>query len=1132
MLGALAMPFRPRYLRHSMSGGVSLIRLPSIRKPGLAVFFCVAMLAVAATGAAARDLVNAGLRVPSIDLMSVLDKVETDKQAAGVKLPEAKGQNTLMTLEAKGPGPIYRWAVVTMLNPDPVPRDLVLVVPHQKLGGSGIFWPKPQGSRLYSLAHRGDAVVTELKASGMNAYAFRIEPGATETFAIEISPAGLQAVTLQQRMFFDAQSGGGMVERGLLLGAGLLLFIGMLTAAVMRLRLTFGAGSLFMAAAYLFLGSEAGYLPLLPDAVFSSPAIAPRVAAVSEALLAAGTCLLILTLIDLRKTHAQARHVLLAVFSSAVALAAYGLLQPELAQAAARLLFAVAATAGVVLSILRWRLGDANSRLPLLIFGAIFIWAALAAISGLAAAYAVPQELVSGLLVFAMMTVSFALLPQALGASLGSRYEDSGRRALALAGAGHTVWDWQVERGSLHVGPELDRVLGLEPGTLAKAGRQGFLELIHEADRSAYLAAIENAERRGRGAFQQRFRLRRMDGTDRWYMLRARAIPGSSGMAARLIGVLEDITELRHSEERMISDAVNDRVTGLPNRLIFLDRLETALKRARSEKGQPSGLHVLIIDIDRFKTVNEGLGHETGDNLLAVTARRLQSVLGPEDTLARLYGDQFGILFEGARPKRSVSAFVDTLRRTISRPVSLRPREVFLTASVGVVTVNEASRSAENMLKDAEVALYEAKRRGKDQVEHFRPDMRDPRADRLSVEQDLRRALERKEFEVVYQPIHRLKNGELAGFEALLRWHHPLQGELMPNDFVPVAEQAGLIGELGSFALNEAARQLGTWQRTYRNEPPLFMAVNVSSTQLLSNELLEQTEQIISREGLAHGSLRIELTEAVVLQNPELAGDVLARLKGLGAGIACDDFGTGQSSLSLLRRLAFDTLKVDRSFVAADDGDERAGIILESIVSLAHELDMSVIAEGVERLDQLERLKDMRCDYGQGFHFGEALPSRRMTEKLGGLGILKSRTPRFSWSRLIGREERADRPQRSFPPPPQRSEPTRETIREAMREVVREPQRSEPRPIAPPRPAAPQGPRPAPSLPVAPARTPLRNPAVARNPAAVPDTPRPSSPTRVRPPSPRLQVTDGQSAIELLKSFRSMMEKNDTPKKP
>ncbi|HKQ94455.1 MAG TPA: EAL domain-containing protein, partial [Aestuariivirgaceae bacterium] len=446
----------------------------------------------------------------------------------------------------------------------------------------------------------------------------------------------------------------------------------------------------------------------------------------------------------------------------------------------------------------------------------------------------------------------------------------------------------------------------------------------------------------------------------------------------------------------------------------FFDRLEVAMRRAHTETNNE--LYVIVIDLDRFKTVNDGLGHEVGDSLLSVTGRRLQGLIGPEDTLARLPGDQFAIIFNGRRPKRDVIPFTEQVRTTLSRPIKLRGRELFLTASFGVARFVDDRTSGPDFVKDAEIALYEAKRRGRDSTEFFRADMRDDRSELLTLEQDLRRAVERNEIEVVYQPITRLSDMQLAGFEALIRWRHRTEGLLSPDAFMGLAEETGIIKDLSRLVLNESARQLGIWQRAFRPDKPLFVSVNVSSSQLLNTELVDDVRALLGREDIIEGTLKVELTESMVMENPELSIEVLERLKSLGVGLACDDFGTGYSALANLRRLPFDMLKIDRSFLEADPEDEKAMIVLETIILLAHDLRLSVVAEGIEDQDQIARLAELECDFAQGFLIGEPMSAKQVIEALGG-GTFATAKPGGTgfWGRITGRGP-AREP--SAPPPP------------------------------------------------------------------------------------------------------------------
>ena len=970
------------------------------------LFVFAALLLVSHGAADARDIVNAALKSPSIDLTPVLETVETDKDQVAIEIPNVTGtQKTLMTLQAIGTGSTHRWVVFSLLNPDSAPHDLVIVSPNQGFVGSGFLWPRREGSRIFGIQNSAGNEPRTLSALGVDALAFTIEPNASQTFALEVTPAGLSGLSLWQRGAFESEAGEYAFLRGMVIGIAMLLAGVMLIFLVLRQRAVFLAASIFALSSLLFLGIEAGYLRALLSWLPLGADGSQKLRAIVESLMFAGLVLCLLTFLELRKRLPVLATLLAVLAASAAGLAAYGWYQPEIATGLARLGFGAVAVGGFFLTFTLWRRGLSWARATLVPWTVLLAWTVLA---GLGVADLIPFDngrlVISAGLALVLLTMGFTLAQFAFSHGIMSSrfFEDSGRRALALAGSEQTVWDWQVDRAALYVGPELERALGLETGSVMSKGLKSWLELIHPADRAAYVAAVEAAERRGKGTFAQEFRLRRHDGTYRWYLLRARSMLSQDGRAARCIGTLADITGVKRSEDRLLSDAVRDRITGLPNRALFLDRLEFAMRRAHTENNNE--LYVIVIDLDRFKTVNDGLGHEVGDSLLSVTGRRLQGLVGPEDTLARLPGDQFAIIFNGRHPKRDVIPFTEQVRTTLSRPIKLRGRELFLTASFGVARFLDDRTSGPDFVKDAEIALYEAKRRGRDSTEFFRPDMRDDRSELLTLEQDLRRAVERNEIEVVYQPITRLSDMGLAGFEALIRWRHRTEGLLSPDAFMGLAEETGIIKDLSRLVLNESARQLGIWQRAFRPDKPLFVSVNVSSSQLLNTELVDDVRALLGREDIIEGTLKVELTESMVMENPELSIEVLERLKALGVGLACDDFGTGYSALANLRRLPFDMLKIDKSFLEADPEDEKAMIVLETIILLAHDLRLTVVAEGIEDQDQIGRLAELECDFAQGFLIGEPMSAKQVIEALGGgtFAAAKPGSPGF-WSRITGR---------------------------------------------------------------------------------------------------------------------------------
>ena len=382
---------------------------------------------------------------------------------------------------------------------------------------------------------------------------------------------------------------------------------------------------------------------------------------------------------------------------------------------------------------------------------------------------------------------------------------------------------------------------------------------------------------------------------------------------------------------------------------------------------------MIAIDLDRFRQINDAAGMAAGDSVLLTAARRLGRILNPQDTLARISSDQFAVIILSESGAPAVTNLADRIRKTVATPVTFNDREIVLSVSVGVaMTDAQQNHKPEDMLKEAEIALAYAKRLGGNRIEIFKPTMTAQRSDRLSLESDLRRALDRNEISVFFQPIVRLEDRTIAGFESQLRWNHPRLGRLGPADFVPIAEESGLIADLGVFALERAARELTAWQLALDVDPPIYVTVRISSRQLLRHDLIADVKSVLTRSGVRRGSLKLEIPEHMMLENPEHAAQMLVRLRELGAGLVLAEFGKGYSSLSYLERFAFDTLKIDRSFVQQTVKGARPRM-LRSIVTMALDNDMDVIAEGAESESDVIELFQIGCIYGQGNIFGQSI---------------------------------------------------------------------------------------------------------------------------------------------------------------
>ncbi|HJU54393.1 MAG TPA: EAL domain-containing protein [Pyrinomonadaceae bacterium] len=457
------------------------------------------------------------------------------------------------------------------------------------------------------------------------------------------------------------------------------------------------------------------------------------------------------------------------------------------------------------------------------------------------------------------------------------------------------------------------------------------------------------------------------NGGEVWIFLSISLTRDLETKSTRLIFQTQDITDRKRAERQLLHDAFHDTLTGLPNRALFVDRLKQAL--ARTRRLGPHQFAVLFLDLDRFKVINDSLGHIVGDQLLVGIARRLEACLRPGDTVARLGGDEFTILLEGVTDIGEAIRVAERVEKELSSPFNLMGHEVFTTVSIGIAPSTTGYDSPAEILRDADTAMYRAKSLGKARHEIFDKTMHARAVSLMQLENDLRRAVERQEFLLYYQPIVSLETGEICGVEALMRWQHPEHGLIAPAAFIPVAEETGLILQMGQWGLREACRQLREWQRQFAIGNAFQVSVNLSSKQFSQPDLIEQITCALRDTGLDPSGLRLEITESVVMENIESATDMLRQLRDLGVEASIDDFGTGYSSLSYLHRFPITILKIDRSFVSGMSNQTENVEIIRSIVMLARNLGMTVVAEGVETEEQVAQLRELGCKHAQGYLF-------------------------------------------------------------------------------------------------------------------------------------------------------------------
>jgi diguanylate cyclase (GGDEF)-like protein/PAS domain S-box-containing protein len=925
------------------------------------------------TGAArAVEAINVHADAPAIDLTDAVDFQHTEGDRIQVSTaPGADGIIRRIEVRARAGG--NNWAVFALANNGDEQIDRLVVAPHYRMVGSGLLWPDLGLSRIvYITPSSGDPPERQDNPSA-DVFRITLDPGTVITFVAELRTENLPQLYLWEPDAYKDKLNSLTLYQGIVIGIAGLLALFLTILFVVKGSVMFPAAAALGWAVLIYIGIDFGFWPK----VFDLSAGAERIwRASGEAILAATLLVFLFAYLNLNRWHVRYAHITVGWLAFLGALVAVALFSPAVASGIARVSLFLVAVLGfaLVIYLATHDYDRAVMLIPTWLLLVVWVIGAALTVLGLVTNDIVGPALLGGLVLIVML-IGFTVMQHAFagGGIASGIVSDIERRALALTGAGDMIWDWDVSADKVFTSPETEAALGLKHGALEGPAAK-WLDILHQADRDRFRATLDSVLEQRRGRVVQDFRMRTADGHYLWFALRARPVVGSDGEVVRLVGTISDVTEFKTAEERLLHDAVHDNLTGLPNRELFLDRLKAVLGLAKSDAAlRPT---VLVIDLDRFKQVNDSVGMAVGDSILLTLARRLGRLIKPQDTLARLAGDQFGMILLSERDSARITAFAETIRKTLRAPITFRDREIFLTTSIGMALGGGGPEHAEDVLKDAELAMFHAKRTGGDRIDVFKDAMRARKSDRLSVESDLRRALERDEIAILYQPIVRLEDRAVAGFEALARWNHPRLGRLSPAEFIHIAEETGLIVELGLFILDRTARQLSTWQRTARHRDPLFASVNVSSRQLLRHDLIQDLRTVLARAPLTRGSLKLELTESTVMENPEQAAQILQRIRDLGAGLALDDFGTGYSSLAYLQRFPFDTIKIDQSFVRMSAKGTRP-VILRSMIALAHDLGMDVVAEGVETDSDAVELFQLGCEYAQGFAFGEPLSAER-----------------------------------------------------------------------------------------------------------------------------------------------------------
>ncbi|MCR6633924.1 MAG: sensor domain-containing phosphodiesterase [Devosia sp.] len=933
--------------------------------------------------AQAFEVISVPEDVNAVNLSDVIEIVGgTDGRVQLSTAPDADGIIRRIEVLASEQGTNPSFALFALRNDSDQQIERLLVAPFFRLPGSGVFQPDLGDARITAVTPSAGIRPVKLTDPEADVFEVTLDPGATVTLIAELSSGALPELYLWQPNAYRDYVNSFTLFRGVVLGVASLAAVFLTIMFVVKGRGVFPATAAFAWAVLAYLLVDFGILGRLFG--LSAGGLAPLRAA-AEAGIATTLAGFLFIYLNLHRWHLRFIHLALGLSALFLALFGFAFFQPEIAATISRLVLALLGLSGFFLILLLALRGYDRAVLlvPTWIIFIAWLFYSWLVISG-QVSNDVAQPAVGGGLVLVVMLLGFTAVQHAFSegqVTIGTLSEVE-RRALALTGSGDFVFDWNIDRDRVSVGDELSTRLGEKRGALRGAIKR-WLDRVHPDDRDRFRTAFDTLVELRRGKVSADMRIAGHDGNYRTFRMRVKPVLGGDGQVNRIVGTLQDVTEDRAARERLLHDAVHDSLTGLPNRQLLLDRLSRALVRAR----QPGGVKpaVFLIDIDRFMELEERIGHSAADSVLLAISRRIARVMRPLDTVARISGDQFAVILASEQTAGKIAENAEQIRKALKAPFNFGDRDLTISASIGVTIYDGNPAEAADVLRDAELAMYYAKRLGGDRIEAYRASARSIANYNRASEEDLERGMRQGELHVQYQPVMNITSGQIIGAEALMRWNHPTRGVVNPDEFVPLAERSGQIEKLGRLAFEQAAAQAKDWMTTIGLPEDFFISVNLSPSQLATETLLNDMRNLVSQDKTLAGHLKLEITEGQVMSNPEHSAYMLEALRSLGLGLALDDFGTGSSSLSYLHRFPFDTIKIPAAFVKM--GTE-TGIphtqtpIIRAIVGLAEDLDLMVVAEGVETLDEIERLRQLNCRFAQGFAFGSAMTGQEMAKKL------------------------------------------------------------------------------------------------------------------------------------------------------
>ncbi|MEM1377314.1 MAG: EAL domain-containing protein [Pseudomonadota bacterium] len=881
--------------------------------------------------------------------------------------PDAEGIVRTVEVQATQPETSGDWAVFVLTNTSDVQLDRQLVAPHFRLANSGLVFPDLGSPRISAITPSSGFQLERVPADDADIFAITLDPGAVVTLVAELSSPSLPQLYLWEEAEYKDIVNSYTLYHGIVIGISGLLALFLTIMLVVRGSASFAATAVLAWAALGYVLIDFGFASQF--GIIGGEDVS-RWRAFGEVAIVAALALFVFTHLSLNRWDNRLSIVSWTWLAAMAALIVLSAFEPNVGAGIAR--FAIAATAILGFGLLVVLAIRGFDRAVMLIptWTLLLCWTAAAFMTVTGSIdNDIIQPALGGGLIMIILLIGFTIMQAAFagGAFQQTLFSDTELQALAIRGSDDMVWDWDVARDKIATKPDLGRAIGIGRNAL-HGPIKSWLQYMHLDDRDRFRATLDSVVEGARGRINLDVRLRASDTRYDWFNIRARPVVSGDGKVIRCIGMTSNITGQKRMEERLLADAIKDNLTGLPNKSLLLDRLQSAIQLARTLN--PSVLPtLLIVDLDEFSDLISRFGAQGTDNLLMTLARRLRVNLRADETLARVGADRFAIVVSSRTDAAEIAALAEATLRAIRTPTTYADKDITLNASIGLTTWNAEVSDAEAMFRDAEIALVQAKRLGGGRIEPFRPAFRDRTSNIVHLEADLQRALERDEIGLAYQPITHAKSGDVVGFEAVMRWEHPRRGMVPPAEFLGIAENSGLIEQLGTRAIELVAAQLSEWEAV-GGDNGVFVGVNIWPQQLQAANFLPTVRGILAKHPQRHHRIMLELTETGLMTDPEHNAPKIAELKSLGVSVALDDFGSGITSVSYLADLAIDLVKIDKLIINRSGGKSA---FMRSLIDMAHSLDLEVVTEAADVQLQRDVLGALGADYLQSYATNAAL---------------------------------------------------------------------------------------------------------------------------------------------------------------